>query len=229
MNFVLILDDQALEISFSTMDLRLKHVFTAIVVGVTQVGKSYFVANLVKHNIECIAPSIQRIIWCYTEYQETLFNSVLEAVPSVEFHEGLMDDSTLDSGVRNLIILDDLLTEISNNKNITNLFIRGSHHRNTSVLVLMQNLYYPGKEIRTINLNSCYLFLFNNPRDQTSILNLAKQISPSNTKYVVDAYRQAVSRKFGYLFIDLKPNTSNDLRLRTGLIPGEEVAIFLPR
>lgn len=211
------------------MDLSLQHPFNGLVAGVTGCGKSFFVAKLIEHRKIRISPTPERIIWCYTEYQDKLFNSILNHSPSVEFHEGLLDVAILDASIRNFVILDDLLCEIANNKEITNLFIRGSHHRNTSVLILMQNLYYPGKEIRTLNLNAHYLVIFKSPRDLSSIFHLGKQIAPTNSKFVADAFRQATTASYGYLFVDLKPNTSEDKRLRTGILPGEQAAIFVPK
>lgn len=174
-------------------------------------------------------PPAERIIWCYTEYQSDLFNNVLDHSPNVEFHQGLLDTQILDSNIKNFIILDDLLCEIANNVEVTNLFIRGTHHRNTSVFVLMQNLYYPGKQIRTMNLNAHYLVIFKTPRDQSAIYHIAKQISQGNSKYVIDAFRQAVAQPYGYLLVDLKPDTVDKHRLRSGVLPGEQPSIYLPK
>ena len=105
------------------------------------------------------------------------------------------------------------MSEASNDKRICDLFTKGSHHRNLSVICLVQNLYYQGKESRTMSLNSQYLVLFNNPRDQQQIMVLARQIYPGQSEKFLSTYRMATSKAFGYLLIDLKPDTPNDKRL----------------
>ena len=102
------------------------------------------------------------------------------------------------------------MSEASNDKRICDLFTKGSHHRNLSVICLVQNLYYQGKESRTMSLNSQYLVLFNNPRDQQQITVLARQMYPGQSEKFLSPYRMATSKPFGYLLIDLKPDTTND-------------------
>lgn len=66
--------------------------------------------------------------------------------PKVYFEQGIpLDiekDSYLDPSVRNMIVLDDLMSTAAKDPRITDLFTEGSHHRNLSVVVLNQNLYF---------------------------------------------------------------------------------------
>jgi hypothetical protein len=39
------------------------------------------------------------------------------------------------------------------------------HHRNISVMYIVQNLFHRGKHHRTIGLNAHYMVVFKNPRD----------------------------------------------------------------
>jgi hypothetical protein len=52
----------------------------------------------------------------------------------------LEKDSYIDPAVRNLIVLDDLMTTAAKDPRITDLFTEGSHHRNLSVIVLSQEV-----------------------------------------------------------------------------------------
>ena len=70
----------------------------------------------------------------------------------------------------------------------------------------------PGEESRTMSLNSQYLVVFNNPRDQQQITVLARQMYPGEIEKFLNTYRMATSKAFGYLLIDLKPD-KNDKRL----------------
>ena len=44
-----------------------------------------------------------------------------------------------------LVVLDDLMSQCSNDQGVADLFTRGSHHRGISVLYLTQNLFLLGK------------------------------------------------------------------------------------
>ena len=96
----------------------------------------------------------------------------------VEFREGLTDLNALNTKKQTLIIIDDLMTETD--KSVSNLFTKGSHHRNLSVLHLVQNVFDKNKHTRTIILNAHYLVIFKNPRDASQITHLAKQMYPGH-------------------------------------------------
>ena len=102
----------------------------------------------------------------------------------------------------------------SEDKRIVNLFTRGSHHRNLSVIYIEQNLFHQGKGSRRISLNSHYLVLFKNPREKLKILFLAKQMYPGQTDFCSNLYEEGVKRPFGYVLIDLKTATQYNCRLR---------------
>ena len=76
---------------------------------------------------------------------------------------------------------------------------------------------------------SHYMVLFKNPRDASQISHLAKQMYPSKTKFMVEAYRDATSLPYGYLFLDLKPETAEDMRLKTNIFPPEYLTVYLPK
>jgi hypothetical protein len=144
---------------------------------------------------------------------------------AVEFHEGIPDSSMLD-GRRTLLIIDDLMAETDGR--VTNIFTKGSHHKNASVVYISQNLYNKGKENRTINLNTHYLVLFKNPRDMMQISHLGRQMFPDRVKYFRDAFTDATShRPYGYLLVDLKTTTPDELRLRTDIFPDENTMVYL--
>ena len=85
--------------------------------------------------------------------------------------EGLED---LPRDRRHLLIVDDMMVESGDE--MLKLFTKGSHHRNMSIVYIVQNLFDKGKHHRTISLNTHYLVCFKNPRDSTQIQTLARQI-----------------------------------------------------
>ena len=196
------------------MSCKLHHPFTAVVAGPTGSGKSEWVLRLIDHANEMIEPAPEEIWYCYGEFQP-LFGRY----PQVKFHEGMPDFTKFDGRRATLLVLDDLMTET--NDGVANLFTKGSHHRNVSVMFLTQNLFYKNRHMRTISLNSHYMVLFKNPRDAGQFSILARQMYPSSWKFAEEAYRDATERPFGYLFVDLKPQQDERHRLRTNVFPGE--------
>ena len=194
----------------------LRHPFTMMVAASTGGGKTWFIKSLIENRKRWISPMPERIIWIYGQWQP-LYAELQKTTPLIEFVKGIPanidQDEFLNPGMQNLIVLDDLMAEASNDKRICNLFTKGSQHRNLSVICIVQNLYYQGKESRTISLNSQYLVLFNNPRDQKQVMVLARQMYPGHSEQFLSTYRAATSKPFGYLLIDLKPDTPNDKRL----------------
>jgi hypothetical protein len=66
----------------------------------------------------------------------------------------------------------------------------------------------------------------NNPRDRGQIYNFSRQMYPTNSKFLVECYEDATSKKFGYLFIDMSQNTANEFRVQTGITPNEQRIIY---
>ena len=188
-------------------------------------GKTVWVQSLLQQAQNVIEPPPERIIRCYSQWQ-LAYSELLNTVPNIEFVKGIPEnleqDSYFDVHKRNLIVIDDQMIEAGNDNRIVNLFTKGSHHRNLSVIYIVQNLFHQGKGNRNISLNSHYLVLFKNPRDKLQILTLAKQMYPRQTDWFLRQYEEAVQRPFGYLFVDLKSTTQDNCRLRTNVLPNEE-------
>jgi len=143
----------------------------------------------------------------------------------VEFIEGLLRRENFDGTQSTLLILDNLMNET--NRSVTDLFTKGSRHRDLSVVYIVQNLFNNGKEHRTISLNGHYIVEFKNPRDASQIVHLAKQVYLGKVKAVQEAFKDATSTPFGYLLLDFKQCTPDKLRLRTKVFPDETTVVYV--
>lgn len=207
------------------MSSILKAPFTCIISGPTGCGKTQLTLRLIRHAQEMIQPAPDTIVWCYGIYQ-----SAFDSVQGVRFQEGLPNvDSDFNKDEHTLLILDDLMHETNNS--IMTIFTRGSHHRNISVIYLTQNLYYGTKQNRTMNLNTHYMVLFKNPRDGTQIQCLSRQMYPHNAKYLEESFRDATKEPYNYLFIDLKADTDENMRLKTRIFPDDHPThyVYVPK
>ena len=70
------------------------------------------------------------------------------------------------------------MAQSGKNNRISDLFTKGSHPRNLSVIYIVQNIFHQGKEMRNISLNAHYIVLFKSPRDKQQVSMLARQINP---------------------------------------------------
>lgn len=197
-----------------------QHPTTILVSGPTMCGKTRFLVKALKDQL--FSPPPHRILWIYGEWQP-IYDEVKLLFPQIEFNKKLTDVlyESLDSTLRNLIILDDQMFEEAGSENMANIFTKGAHHRNLTVVFIIQNLFHQGKCMRTISLNSHYMVLFKNPRDSAQIKVLANQVFPQHPQTLVAAYSNATENPFGYLLLDLHPQTPEALRLRTGIFPSD--------
>ena len=129
-----------------------------------------------------MAPPPQIILWLCKRCQP-LYDIIRNIVFSrVEFLRGIpMDldsDDFFDPRMRNVVVLDDLMSTAAKDPRINDLFTEGSHHRNLSVIALNHNMYF-GKD-PTQRRNCHYLILFKNPIDRQPIATLGRQIYPGH-------------------------------------------------
>ena len=178
-----------------------------------------------------IQPPPQRILWFFGQWQR-LYEKLQKRIPYIEFVHGIPDHlhspQFINAGTRNLIILDNLMTEEKCDQRIADLFTKGSHHRNISIVYLTQNVFPQGKSCRYIALNTQYLVLFNNPIDRQQVATLARRIYPSTSVTCMKQFEEATSRPYGYLVVDLKSGTSEQDRLRTNIFESQDQQVFEP-
>ena len=192
--------------------MQLQHPFTCLISGPTGCGKTSLVKDILEKQL--ISPQPHHVLWLYAEDQP-----LYHALSNVFFHRGIPEDleERFNPKVTNLLILDDLMTQGNNDPRITRLFSVGSSHRNLSIIFIVHNLFDKGKEMRTISLNTHYLIVFKNPRDNQQIATLARQMYPHQSHFMIEAFQDATKEPYGYLFIDLKPKTHEFLRIRTSI------------
>jgi hypothetical protein len=197
-----------------------------VVCGPTMSGKTQFVFELLKNPNKVFSKPPKRIVYCYGEWQ----TGFQDLASSVHFVNGLgpvlEDENYFDPKIPTLLVIDDLAVSVSNDSKCTKLFTQGIHHRNLSVILILQNLYKQGKSMRDIALNAQYLVLFKNVRDTSQITVLARQMG---LPHLVDAYRKVTAEPFQPIVIDMKPETPDYLRVRSHVLPGQITRIYVKR
>jgi hypothetical protein len=206
--------------------LKFKHPFSAIISGPSQSGKTSFTTKFLECVNELVTVPPKRIYYCYSEWQPS-YNKIA-ALPNVQLLDGIPNlDELKNPEIPVLIVLDDLMSELSKSSTLTTLFTRGVHHWSISCIHIIQNLFF--QNTRTARINASYLVLFKSPSDKLQISTLARQLYPSRARMFLDIYHDATAQAYGYLVVDLTQMTPEQLRLRTAIFPNEKVIIYMPR
>ena len=199
--------------------MALAHPFTSVCVGSTGAGKTQFVLKLIENIDRMISPGIDEIIWGYNQWQDS-YNKL----PQVQFYQGI---PKLERSIKNrLLVIDD---QMDCADVVSFIFTRELHHKNVSVIYIVQNLFYAHKDMRTVHLNYHYLILFKCPRDMSSISVLARQMFPGNARFLRNVFADATRLPHSYLLIDFKQSTPDRLRLRTNIFPAETTYVYVKR
>jgi septin family protein len=136
------------------MTLKLQHPFTLIVAGPSSSGKSTFAITLLECR-EQLCDVFENIVWCHSE------NNAPHHLKNVTFVKGVPDFENPEN-VRTLIVLYDFMESAYSTK-VSQLFTKGSHHRNISVVLITQSPFHQGPASRDISLNSNYIVVFKTP------------------------------------------------------------------
>jgi hypothetical protein len=203
---------------------------TFSVSGTTGSGKTSWIFKLLRHTDVMFSNPPKKILYAYGVWQ-SLFDEMERSIMNITFHEGIPNSSLVEEfadGDHNIIILDDLMEDCVKNQDIANLYTRGAHHKNISIIFINQNMFCQGKNARTISLNCHYIILFQNLRDRSQVQRLGQQVFPGESQLLLESYKNATEVKYGYLVIDLSPHTHQTFRLRTEVFPEEVTKIYLP-
>ena len=120
-----------------------------------------------------------------------------------------------------IVVFDNFLDEVG--MVLKHFFTVLTHHYNCLTIFLCQNLFSAKSELRSLSINSQYMILFNNPRDRSAILHLAKQVFPGNVHQLNNAYMVATeATPYGYLLLDFHQRQNNLVQLRSHIFPDEE-------
>ncbi|KAK7460760.1 hypothetical protein BaRGS_00038838 [Batillaria attramentaria] len=187
----------------------------------------FFVMKLIRQCQTYIQPPIQRVIYVYHQYQPVFAQLQQECPVPMELAESL-DVVQFDSTVPTLLIVDDHMDNPTMEQRVAEFFIKKCHHGNTSIAYMVQNVFHASKHHRTISLNAHYIWIGKNPRSADQILHLAMQTFPKRHHFLREAYQDATTQPYGYLFLDFKQTTPEEYRVKTHVLD-ETPTVYVPK
>lgn len=217
------------------IDAQFKHPFTCIIAGPTGCGKSTFVSNLLTSPNNLIDAKFDYLyIFIGTEEkQNETLSQLKQKIPNTSIIEikqfRKKDDNSVFSidefskYFKNLIekqkhkkgciIFDDLMSELTQNDMLLNLFTRYSRHASITVIHITQNLFFKGKRSSdhvTIFRNTKVLVLFDTPMDNSIFTTVAKRMGEP-TQQLIEMLKDIV-QKYRYVVIRGDFNTPPELK-----------------
>lgn len=194
----------------NTNPLLFQHPCTIQMSGGTGSGKTVFLSSVL---LDKDSPW-DYVIYCYGAYQPKFDLLKKKLKDGITFVEGVPEDddkSKIEEFLKKelkrpekertqtIIIFDDLMTELKNSKYFSKLYYSGCHHLNLSVCCLTQNIFHN----RSARLNCHYLCIFNFESDKSTIMNLGKQLMPTESKKFLQMYNESLKNNYGFLMVDL--------------------------
>lgn len=218
-----------------------RHPLTMILAGPTGSGKTFWLQRVLEFMDIMFKDSDNNhmtfdIIHWYHGAAQDLHKEIKRRHKKIKFFEGLPTEETLQKPKSKtmLVIVDDLMSSMSNAGMMGNIFTKKSHHDNISIVFIQQNLFAnskrgggSGQEFRDMSLNAHYLICMKNPRDTLQVKILGTQME--NAKFLSAAYKNATIKPFGYLLMDYTQQAHDVMRFRTKIFPDDdENIIYVP-
>ena len=181
-------------------------------VGPSGSGKSQLIYELLKNGT--FQPPFDKIFYFYKHFQP-LYKDMIRDISSIEFIQCIdfdMINNLPNDGTNYLLIFDDSCAEISKSKEFESIATSG-RHKKLNVIYIKHNLFHKSPIGRDVELQNTHIVLFKSPRDVQQITKFGQQLGLG--KQLVQWYKQATSKPFGHLMIDLQPRTVEQLRFST--------------
>ena len=183
-----------------------------IIFGPTRAGKTEFMLEVIRQRL--VYPFPDNVYYMYNV--EQMFMKTWSQVEKqhVIFIKGL-DFDKMDTTKPSLLVVDDLLLS-GKNKDMAEMFILGSHHKQISLFYITQNLFPNCPLFRLMSSNAHYFVLFNSQRHFRQIHTLAHQIfCGKDVKRIINAYLRSSKQERGFILLSLSPEVPKEFTVIT--------------
>ena len=182
-----------------------------LVVGATNSGKTTTILKLIKD--QCVYPMPKKIFYLYGAKQPFMDTWNDDGNPPIKFVAGLNLSVIDDIEEPKLLIIDDLM--LSQNKDLAQHFIAGSHHRHTTTIYVSHSIFLNDENYRLLSNNCQYMILMRNKRNFSQVTRLARQILGVGYKRVIEAYNYISQKPFGFVLLTFHPKVPEELLVTT--------------
>ena len=126
------------------------------------------------------------------------------------------------------MVLDEHISHAGKLEETSNVFTKGSYHRNITVVYMVHKVFDNGKVQRTMSLNSHYMVLFKNHRDDGQMILLSQHVFPTIVEFFMDSFSEATMKDHGFLILALHPLTLDPVTVLTSIFNADGLENFAP-
>ena len=210
------------------IDASLTTPFTMSVSGSRGSGKSEFTKTLLLGQEKYLNKPFDNVKWVYKHFQPNLFGPLIEKFgDKIELINELPNFESMQKQ-NTVFILDDMILEVIDSKDILELFLYG-RHIGVSVIILSQNMFIAGKHRISMDRNTEYIILMNNIRGGSQVATLSRQMNPLNPNFLTSAFKDATIEPYGHLLIDTKASGHDSIRYRGNIFNTDFVTVYQPK
>ena len=214
----------------SPISLRFPAGSTHLLIGVSGSGKTERMANMLREKDILFenGPFIDNIIFCYADWQQVYTDLREEGIVTTWVNKLLNNDEFVKMVEPfrykggSIVVFDDFMSDMG--MDVKKIIMNSARHYNATTFLLQQSLFPVGNKVaREVSLNSKFLHMFKNPRDNAQFGVLARQLrpGPKEAVWLIKAYHDVTSEPFTCFLIDLMPQTPNHLQFRSHYLPYE--------
>jgi hypothetical protein len=193
----------------------------------TGLGKSTFIAELIKNRERMFSHTFERIVLSIrpetTHVVADEINRLRKLYPALMCVEGIPAIHALIQGVSGhvLVIIDDQMHEIATSPIVAQLMTFSARHLKINMIMTCQNLFLNGRNMVTIKRNCNYLVVFQSLSDKSSLMTLGRYYSPFHPSFLSKCMNDAIKHSYNtfsqYLLIDqsIDSQLPDDMRVST--------------
>ena len=216
-----------MELSKEVYNLRFPMGTTHLLVGPSASGKTFRTAKILRLKDEILenGQDIKNVVFYYAAWQpvyqklkdDGIVTRWIQKMPTNEEYKKAVEPFRYKGG--SIVVIDDFMSKI--NEDLDEIVRVTSRHYNVITFILFQNLFPTQTLARQISLNIKFFHIHKNPRENSQIQYLARQISPQSYKWIVDAYHECTKDPYSSFLIDLTQERESILRFRSNYLPAE--------
>eukprot|EP00794_Sanderia_malayensis_P016521 gene16521-biopygen12198 len=118
-----------------------------------------------------------------------------------------------------IVVLGDLMDEMTKNDKMSQFFTRESHHRNLCMFLVWQDIFPKHKHGPTISKNTDYKIIFDNPICRDSVRHMLGKMYPKAkqagevTQKILDALEHTPTNSYPFVSLNCRPNEPSETRI----------------
>jgi len=183
-----------------------------IVIGASSTGKTTTVLQILK--LRLIEPFPPNIIYLFGARQPFMDDwNTTKTNPKIDFYEGLQLDVIQNYQGPKILIIDDLMMEQS--KELTQHFIAGSRHSQTTTIYISHRVFLNDSNYRILSNNCSYMILLKSKRNRAEIARLAKQVLGAESSRLMEGYKSIMSEDYGSVLLSFHNKVPEELIVTT--------------